>query len=78
MDIAQTAIAIAMGATLAALVSFFLTFIRNSMSPANGDIIVIIKKGRHEIEILNPTSDEIEKKLYELRDFEKNDHSNSK
>ena len=76
MDISQMAVAIAMGATLAALLSFFLTLLRNSRSAAKGDIIVIIKKGWHTIEILNPTSDEIETRLGELRDF-KNNHPNS-
>jgi len=76
MDIAQTAVAIAMGATLAALLSFFLTLFRNYRSTAKGDITVIIKKDWHTIEILNPTSDDIEKRLGELRDF-KNNHPNS-
>lgn len=71
MDIAFTVFVFAMGAAIAAIFSFFLTFIRNSMLANKGEITVLIKKGGHTIEILNPTSDQIDKLLRQLRDEDK-------
>jgi hypothetical protein len=72
MDIVTTLVAMAMGATLAAVFSSLLAFIKDFSSGRANEARIIIKKGHRTTEVLSATNEEVEIFLQEFKRFHHN------
>ena len=67
MDIVTTLVAVAIGATLAAVFSALLGVIKEFLSGQQTEARIIIKKGHRTVAVLNSTDDEVDQFLLQFK-----------